>query len=119
MGPCARARSESAPASYGKWVPKVQRIAVAAVLFVTMVVGVAAGAAECTIKIVALGDSLSAGYQLSVSEAFPAQLERALKAKGIAVDIANACPTSGGISTPVKRRGMTRFPITRDVQCVP
>ena len=33
--------------------------------------------------------------------------------------VANACPTSGGISTPVKRRGMTRFPITRHVQRVP
>jgi acyl-CoA thioesterase-1 len=36
-----------------------------------------AAAAEKPIKIVALGDSLSAGYQLPMSAAFPAQLEKA------------------------------------------
>ena len=42
------------------------------------------------IKMVALGDSLTAGFQLTGRAAFPAQLERALKAKGLAVEIANA-----------------------------
>ena len=55
--------------------------------------GVSAGvsnAAERTIKIVALGDSLTAGYRLAGSDAFPVQLEKALKAKGHAVEIVNA-----------------------------
>jgi acyl-CoA thioesterase I len=42
------------------------------------------------VKLVALGDSLSAGLGLSASDAFPAKLQKALKDKGIAVDIGNA-----------------------------
>ena len=42
------------------------------------------------IQIVAFGDSLSAGYGLKAAEAFPAQLERALKAKGYDVIVVNA-----------------------------
>ena len=59
-------------------------------------------AAQQPIKIVTLGDSLVAGFNLSASDAFPAQLERALKAKGIAVEIANAGASgdtaSGGLA---------------------
>ena len=42
------------------------------------------------ILIVALGDSLTAGYQLAPSESFPAQLERALREKGYSVSVQNA-----------------------------
>lgn len=43
----------------------------------------AAQAADTPIRILAFGDSLSAGYGLDdVADAFPAQLEKALKAKG-------------------------------------
>ena len=42
------------------------------------------------IKMVVLGDSLSAGFGLSGPAAFPARLQKALKAKGIAVDMTNA-----------------------------
>jgi acyl-CoA thioesterase-1 len=52
--------------------------------------GSAAGAQERVLKIVALGDSLTAGLGLSAAEAFPARLEAALKAKDIAVEIVNA-----------------------------
>ena len=59
-------------------------------------------AAERTIKVVALGDSLTAGYQLPGTAAFPVQLERALKAKGLAAEVANAGvsgdTTSGGLA---------------------
>ena len=52
------------------------------------------------VKIVVLGDSLSAGLGLSASAALPARLQKALKAKGIDVDIINAGvsgdTTSGG-----------------------
>ena len=64
----------------------------------------AANAPERTIKVVALGDSLSAGYQLPASAAFPAQLEQALKAKGIAVEIANA-----GVSGDTASGGLARL----------
>ena len=52
------------------------------------------------VKMVVLGDSLSAGLGLSASAAFPARLQKALKAKGIEVDMVNAGvsgdTTSGG-----------------------
>ena len=51
------------------------------------------------LRIVAFGDSLTAGYGLGQSDAFAAQLERALQAKGHIVSVANAGvsgDTSGG-----------------------
>jgi acyl-CoA thioesterase I len=42
------------------------------------------------IKVVVLGDSLSAGLGLSASDAFPARLKKALEDKRIDVDIVNA-----------------------------
>src|SRR5271170_1952543 len=41
------------------------------------------------IKLVVLGDSLSAGLGLMGNEAFPAKLQKALKDKGIDVDMTN------------------------------
>ena len=52
----------------------------------------------------ALGDSLTAGYQIAASAAFPAQLERALKAKGLNVEIANA-----GVSGDTASGGLARL----------
>jgi acyl-CoA thioesterase-1 len=42
------------------------------------------------IKLVVLGDSLSAGLGLKASDAFPAKLQKALRDKGVKVDISNA-----------------------------
>jgi acyl-CoA thioesterase-1 len=64
----------------------------------------ATGAAERTVKIVVLGDSLSAGYQLSASAAFPEQLEKALRAEGRVVEIANA-----GVSGDTSSGGLARL----------
>src|SRR4249919_4130941 len=104
MKPDAGAHPRSAPRSYGKLALKVQRLAaalaVAGLVFNGLVGPVSA--AERTIKVVALGDSLTAGFQLRGSAAFPVQLERALKAKGFAVEVANAGvsgdTTSGGLA---------------------
>lgn len=56
------------------------------------------------VRIVAFGDSLTAGYMLKPSDAFPVQLEKALKAKGEAVEIANA-----GVSGDTTAGGLERF----------
>lgn len=52
------------------------------------------------VKMVVLGDSLSAGFGLSAPAAFPARLQKALQSKGIEVDMINAGvsgdTTSGG-----------------------
>jgi acyl-CoA thioesterase-1 len=50
----------------------------------------AAPALAQPVKVVVLGDSLSAGLGLSAADAFPAKLQKALKDKGIDVEIANA-----------------------------
>jgi acyl-CoA thioesterase-1 len=73
-------------------------------MLVWLAVAGTANAAERTIKVVAFGDSLSAGYQLPASAAFPAQLEKALKAKGVAVEIANA-----GVSGDTASGGLARL----------
>lgn len=64
----------------------------------------AAAADEKLVKIVVLGDSLSAGYGLPVESAFPERLARALKAKGIAASIANA-----GVSGDTASGGLGRL----------
>ena len=51
------------------------------------------------IRIVAFGDSLSAGYGLRPSQSFPAQLQKALKARGHNVVVDNA-----GVSGDTTRR---------------
>jgi len=56
------------------------------------------------IRLVALGDSLTAGYGLPANAAFPAVLERALRAKGLKVEIANA-----GVSGDTASGGLDRL----------
>ena len=51
------------------------------------------------IRIVAFGDSLSAGYGLRPSQSFPAQLQKELKARGHNVVVDNA-----GVSGDTTRR---------------
>jgi acyl-CoA thioesterase-1 len=80
----------------------VQRFAAALALAAALLAP--AAAAEKPIKIVAFGDSLMAGYQLPMSAAFPAQLEKALKAKGLNVEIANA-----GVSGDTASGGLSRL----------
>ena len=106
MKPDAGARSRSAPRSYGKLALKVQRLAVAFALAGLVLGGLVgtANAAERTIKVVALGDSLTAGFQLRGSAAFPVQLERVLRAKGMAVEVANA-----GVSGDTASAGLARL----------
>lgn len=78
----------------------VQRLAVVLALLACVVAPQAARAADAPVKIVVLGDSLSAGYGLPGQAAFPARLSEALKAKGVAATVVNAGvsgdTTSGG-----------------------
>lgn len=56
------------------------------------------------VTIVALGDSLTAGYQLPPADAFPVKLQAALRAKGIAVTVENA-----GVSGDTSSGGLERL----------
>ena len=84
---------------------RVQRVAVVAVaLALAVPTGTPAAAADRPVRIVALGDSLTAGFGLPVDAAFPARLEKALTAKGVAVEIANA-----GVSGDTASGGLARL----------
>jgi acyl-CoA thioesterase-1 len=61
-------------------------------------------AAEGRVNIVSFGDSLTAGYGLPANEAFPAQLQRALDAKGLAANVVNA-----GVSGDTAAGGLSRL----------
>jgi len=64
----------------------------------------AAAAADRQVRIVALGDSLTAGLGLPADQAFPAKLEQALRAKGLAVEVTNA-----GVSGDTASSGLARL----------
>ncbi|MFM9940125.1 MAG: arylesterase [Hyphomicrobiaceae bacterium] len=76
--------------------------AIGIVMTFTPTVGAQPGEAR-PVRVVALGDSLTAGFGLQPHEAFPAQLERRLKALGHDVVIANA-----GVSGDTTSAGLAR-----------
>ena len=73
------------------------------VIVSAMLAGLSAAQAR-TLQIVGFGDSLMAGYQLPQNESYTAQLEAALKAKGIDVSVANA-----GVSGDTTSAGLARL----------
>ena len=80
-------------------------ILVLGVVLMTAATGFARATADARpIKIVVLGDSLSAGLGLSATAAFPARLQKTLESKGIAVDISNA-----GVSGDTSSGGRDRL----------
>jgi acyl-CoA thioesterase I len=92
--------------SYGVPAALVQTAVLGAALslFLGVFLAAAVWAADTPIKIVALGDSLTAGYNLPASAAFPVKLERALRAKGHVVEVANA-----GVSGDTASGGLARL----------
>jgi acyl-CoA thioesterase I len=91
--------------SYGGWVARVQSAAilVLALAFAALPV-IPAAAADKPVRIVALGDSLTAGFGLPADAAFPVRLEKALRAKGLAVEVSNA-----GVSGDTASGGLARL----------
>jgi acyl-CoA thioesterase-1 len=86
------------PPSYGHCLHLVQAIAFAAVFMAAS--PVSAG----TIRLVVLGDSLTAGLGLPPGKAFPDRLQAALRAKGWDVDVLNA-----GVSGDTAADGLARY----------
>ncbi|MET4209278.1 MULTISPECIES: arylesterase [Bradyrhizobium] len=78
-------------------------IAVLMIALMTVVDPAWAEAAK-PVKLVVLGDSLSAGLGLPAQDAFPTKLQKALQAKGIAVDMTNA-----GVSGDTSSGGRDRL----------
>ncbi len=84
--------------SYGHWRLLVQALAFASIL------AMASHAAARTLRLVALGDSLSAGLGLPPGKAFPDRLQSALRAKGWDVEVLNA-----GVSGDTAADGLARY----------
>jgi acyl-CoA thioesterase I len=84
--------------SYGHLRLLVQALAFAAVLATT------SHASARTLRLVALGDSLTAGFGLAPGKAFPDRLEAALRAKGWDVKVINA-----GVSGDTSADGLARY----------
>lgn len=85
--------------SYGHLRLFVQAAAFAAVLAAT-----SHAAAARTLRLAALGDSLTAGFGLPPGKAFPDRLEAALRAKGWDVKVINA-----GVSGDTAADGLARY----------
>jgi acyl-CoA thioesterase-1 len=87
------------------WKPFVAFASLLALLLAPVMLGKTLRAAENReIVIVALGDSLTAGYQLPPAAAFPVQLEKALRARGANVKVINA-----GVSGDTSGDGLARL----------
>jgi acyl-CoA thioesterase-1 len=83
---------------------RVQRLAALLLTIACVLAPQSARAADGPVKIVVLGDSLSAGYGLPGQDAFPAKLGVALKAKAIDAEIINA-----GVSGDTASGGLGRL----------
>jgi acyl-CoA thioesterase I len=96
--------------SYGNSARAVERryglfMHIAVLMFALMTVANPAWAeAAKPIKLVVLGDSLSAGLGLPAQEAFPAKLKKSLQDKGIVIDMTNA-----GVSGDTSSGGRDRL----------
>lgn len=110
--------------SYGVSTVAVERLARVLVLMVAVAAVTSSGTALAQtasvtdgkpIKLAVLGDSLTAGYGLPASSAFPVKLQKALQDKGIAVDIVNA-----GVSGDTTSAGLARldWSIPKDTEAV-
>ncbi len=74
-------------------------------VFVSLLLSLVPLAAQADpLKLVVLGDSLSAGYQLGPEEGFPEQLQKALDEKGFQVEVVNA-----GVSGDTSTGGLSRL----------
>jgi len=104
LGP-ACGRGNGAGSSYG-WRQALRHIALAALCSVALAAATAAPAAhaQTPIKIVALGDSLTAGYGLPDQDGLVPRLQAALAAKGVAAEIEN-----GGVSGDTAADGLARL----------
>jgi acyl-CoA thioesterase I len=91
---------KAGPPSYGHWRALVQALAFAAGLLAAF----AAPASAPALRLVVLGDSLTAGYGVPPGKAFPDQLQAALRAKGCNVDVINA-----GVSGDTAEDGLARY----------
>jgi acyl-CoA thioesterase-1 len=97
--------SRAVPGRYGRAMALVQSAGAVFLLCLSLLpVAAMAQTPKRPLNLVALGDSLSAGYNLPGNAAFPAVLEQALRQKGVSVEIVNA-----GVSGDTAQGGLERL----------
>jgi acyl-CoA thioesterase-1 len=84
--------------------PVAKLINAAAVSLVLITGTMAAAAAVEPVRVLVLGDSLTAGYGLPRNEGFTVRLEQALAAEGLSIDVIN-----GGVSGDTTAGGLARL----------
>jgi acyl-CoA thioesterase-1 len=89
-------------AACGLWRAKVNPLAISG--FFVLMTMMSTGAFAAPIKVLALGDSLTAGYGLPGADAFPMQLQAALTKAGVDAEITNA-----GVSGDTTAGGLARL----------
>jgi acyl-CoA thioesterase-1 len=77
---------------------------VLAALLVNLCMSTASGEPARPVRIVAFGDSLTAGLGVAPQDAFPVQLQRALRSRGAAAEVINA-----GVSGDTSAAGLQRL----------
>lgn len=87
-------------AQYRQRAPRLAWLAVFALVFAAFVTP---ASAQSPLRIVAFGDSLTAGHGVLARDAYPSKLEAALRSKGYNVTIANA-----GVSGDTTAQGLAR-----------
>jgi acyl-CoA thioesterase-1 len=88
------------PLRYGPWIGRIN----AALLSAALCLMFASAARADQVRILALGDSLTAGYGLAQGDGFTDQLQRALQADGYDVFVIN-----GGVSGDTTAGGLARL----------
>jgi acyl-CoA thioesterase-1 len=86
--------------SYGA----IRRLFNAGALSLALLIAAVAPAPAAPLRLLALGDSLTAGYGLAAGEGFTARLEAALRARGRDVTVVN-----GGVSGDTSAGGLARI----------
>ncbi len=101
LSPCAKASDEALKDAARSYRANLSGVYLAARLCALAVLLSTTPLAAQPLRIIAFGDSLSAGFDLSAADAFPAQLERRLRADHFEVSVVNASvsgdTTSGGL----------------------
>jgi acyl-CoA thioesterase-1 len=89
---------------YGRGARFVNRVTVAALITLLLAIGPAVVPSAAATRILAFGDSLTAGLGVAPNQSFPAQLAARLKADGYDVIVDN-----GGVSGDTTADGLARF----------
>jgi len=90
--------------SYGNRATRVQRLAAILAMLACLLAPAPTKAADRPVTVVALGDSLTAGFGLPADATFTTKLSRALAQKGIAASVVNA-----GVSGDTAGGGLERL----------